>query len=72
MTQWFKNLTAASSGHCGGVGLISSLAWWGKGSNIVVAAARIQSLAWEIPNATGATIKFKNKQTKNMTKIQAE
>ena len=34
----------------------------------VVAAALIQSLAWELPYATGAALKKKNKQTTSRSK----
>ena len=48
-----KNLTAvAHSRHYGGAGSTPSLVQWVKGSHITAAAAQIQSLAREFPNAT--------------------
>ena len=52
-----------SLGHYRGVCLIPGSAQWVKGSSVavlwVVAAARIQSLAQELPYALGAAIKIK-------------
>ena len=45
------------SGHCGGTALIPGQAQGVKGSGIATAAARIQSLAWELPHAVGVAIK---------------
>ena len=61
MAQWGKNLTVMvqvtveewvrSPAWCNGL----------KGSSIATAMAQIQSLAQELPYATGADIKFKKK-----------
>ena len=61
MAQWVKSLTA--------VAWVTAEAWvqapagrsWLKGSSVVTAAFWTQSLAQELPYATGAAIK-KNKQ----------
>lgn len=52
-------LWCSGSGRFRGMGSISYSVQWVKGSNIAIAAARIQSLAQEPPNATGAAIKIK-------------
>ena len=67
MAQWVKNMDV-SLGHCGGTGSISGPVQWVKGSSIAAAVAqaaavaRIKSLAWELPQATGAANKQNKKQ----------
>ena len=51
MAQRVKNLT--------GEARVTSLVQWVKGSQVAAAAARIQSLAWELPYAVDVAIKFK-------------
>ena len=43
------------------MGLIPGLAQWFKGSGVAIAAAQIQSQAWEHPYATAMAIKKKKK-----------
>ena len=49
-------------GGYGGVGLIPGLAQWVKGFSVAAPAAQIQSLARELPYATGGGIKKKKKK----------
>ena len=59
----FSQHPRKGSDHCGVIGSIPSLAQQVTGSSIATAvvqvavAAQIQSLAWELPFATGAAIK---------------
>lgn len=55
MMQQVKNLTAVD--HRGGMGSIPTPGQWVKGSALAAAAAWIQSLAWKLPYAVGATFK---------------
>ena len=48
---------------CGGTGLIPGLAQWMKGPHCR-SCGHISSLAWDLPYATGAAEKVRNKQTK--------
>ena len=63
MAQWVKNPTAAVHvTHCRGVGSISGLAQWIKGSGIATAiVARVQSPVRELPYGVGIAIKNKIK-----------
>ena len=54
MAQRVKNLT--------GEARVTSLVQWVKGSQVAAAAARIQSLAWELPYAVDVAIKLKRKE----------
>ena len=54
MAWWVKNPTGL--GRCGGTGSIPGPVQWVEGSTIAVAAAQIQSLARDLPYATGVTI----------------
>ena len=66
MVQWVKNLTAAAQVAAEALGLIPSPVQQVKGSSIatateqVTAAARIHSLAWELPYTIDAAIKNRN------------
>ena len=64
MAQWLKHSTVAAWVNCRGAGLIPSPAQWVKGSGVaqVTSAARIQSLAQELPYATSEAIKKKKKK----------
>ena len=44
------------------MGLIPGPVWWVQGSGAAIAAAQIQSLAQELPHATGVALKKKKKQ----------
>ena len=61
VVQWVKNPTAVVQS----AGWIPGLEQWAKGSGIatavvlVTATARIQSLAWELPDAASAAFKKK-------------
>ena len=57
------------------MGLIPGPVWWVQGSGAAIAAAQIQTLAQELPQATGVAIKKKKKKritcthTENKIKI---
>ena len=44
------------------MGLIPGPVWWVQGSGAAIAAAQIQSLAQELPHATGVAFKKKKKK----------
>ena len=54
-----------SSGHCGGVGSISSLVQRAKGSDAATIVAQTQSLDRELPYAMGISIKRKKGQIRS-------
>ena len=64
---WVKNLNCSGLGPCRGAGSIPGPVQWVKGSGVAPAVAEItavvqtHSLAWELPYATGVTIKWKKK-----------
>ena len=65
MAQWVKTLTAVGVGCCGGTSLVPDLTDWVKGSGValalvqVTAAAWIQSLARELPDASDVAMRKK-------------
>ena len=73
VVQWVKNLTAVAQ-VAGEAGLILGPVQWVKVAGIAIvtqiaAVARIQSLAQELPYATGVARKRKKRNTKGWWKI---
>ena len=68
VVQWVKNPTAAAGVTVEAPGSIPCLVQWVKGSVVVVAVARIPSLAWELPYAMGVAIQFFEKIKKKKEK----